>query len=73
MDFFINDVDCPMSSPPPLPDDAFDFPQKTYEEVCDRCRMWTKIFWCRGCFEAKYCSKKCQKEAWPKHKLRCKI
>ncbi|KAI1783171.1 hypothetical protein LXA43DRAFT_357802 [Ganoderma leucocontextum] len=46
--------------------------------VCDLCRSakakegGIKLKKCTGCSEVLYCSKKCQIEAWPKHKEMCR-
>jgi hypothetical protein len=52
---------------------------KRNEELrCDVCRKSNnlessrKLLRCGGCKKAWYCSKKCQKKAWGKHKLVCK-
>ena len=48
-----------------------------YEEppVCEYCcKTHVTLYWCEGCMEVMYCSKKCQKKDWNKfcHKERCK-
>lgn len=49
---------------PPLPDK---------EESCNHCGKSSdvKLRTCSQCHDVKYCSKKCQKAEWPKHKLDC--
>ena len=38
---------------------------------CRRCRKKTKLMKCSVCEMVKYCSAKCQKEDWKRHKLFC--
>ena len=39
---------------------------------CRRCRKQTKLMKCAVCEKVKYCSAKCQKEDWKRHKLFCR-
>ena len=39
---------------------------------CIVCRNNNDMSWCSACNIVGYCSKKCQKEDWPIHKLYCK-
>jgi hypothetical protein len=41
------------------------------EPKCAHCGVVGKLSVCGKCHETKYCSVKCQGEAWPKHKLTC--
>ena len=50
------------------------------EDTCSRCfsgagiTQVTKVNWCTGCKKVKYCSKRCQSQAWKAaHKKDCKI
>ena len=58
------------------------------EDTCSWCFSWTelpvlsgagvnqasKVNWCTGCKKVKYCSKRCQSQAWKNgHKRECKI
>lgn len=58
------------------------------EDTCSWCFSWTelpvlsgagvnqapKVNWCTGCKKVKYCSKRCQSQAWKtEHKRECKI
>ena len=38
---------------------------------CTRCGGETRTFVCLGCGEAHYCSRRCQKRDWPRHKQLC--
>lgn len=49
-------------------------------DTCSRCfagtgiTQVTKVNWCTGCKKVKYCSKRCQSQAWKaSHKWECKI
>ena len=39
--------------------------------VCDRCSCAGKVKRCARCFNAKYCSKDCQKAHWKVHRIHC--
>lgn len=41
--------------------------------ICEGCYSFERTKACAGCGLARYCSKRCQEEAWPAHKRRCKI
>ncbi|TFK60506.1 hypothetical protein BDN72DRAFT_805649 [Pluteus cervinus] len=41
---------------------------------CDKSKtQGATLFRCAGCLFGLYCSKECQKKAWPEHKSRCKL
>ena len=48
---------------------------KVIERVCDHCGKWqvegVKLSRCSVCMQVYYCSKECQKAAWPEHKKGC--
>ena len=47
-------------------------PAEGFKNKCDYCgRTDLKCFRCSGCESARYCSRKCQKKAWPNHKELC--
>ena len=48
-----------------------DSEQKTPKQPCSICENEFK-FICSICKKEKYCSKECQKTAWPRHKKVCK-
>ena len=35
-------------------------------------QRWQRLYKCKSCRVARYCSRKCQKIDWPKHKQLCK-
>jgi len=40
--------------------------------ACSRCANTTEMSkFCKGCHNAKYCCRKCQRLAWPQHKVYC--
>ena len=57
---------------PKFPDVLPDEEEKLKKIVkCRRCRKETKLMKCAVCEKVKYCSAKCQKEDWKRHKLFC--
>jgi hypothetical protein len=48
---------------------------KYLDEICDLCHehaaAFVKLPRCQRCLIAKYCTRTCQKTAWPTHKLHC--
>ena len=57
---------------PKFPDVLPDEEEKRKKIVkCRRCRKETKLMKCAVCEKVKYCSAKCQKEDWKRHKLFC--
>jgi len=45
---------------------------KVFEGYCDECDTRKKLRRCAGCKHVAYCSTKCQKSDWPKHKTWCR-
>ena len=49
------------------------FPRRPMPYVCSCCRKDVgKVQVCSGCKLVAYCSKECQRKAWPVHKIACK-
>jgi MYND finger len=40
-------------------------------QICNACGEWATISFCAKCKTAKYCSRPCQIQHWPVHKLEC--
>ncbi|KAI0752799.1 hypothetical protein C8Q80DRAFT_1267288 [Daedaleopsis nitida] len=75
-------IDGMLSPAPPAPEDHA--PPANRETLlqremmhCQQCDLsraaGAKLFRCGGCRTELYCSKKCQREAWGTHKMKCKM